>query len=208
MFKKYLKNKKGFTIIETMISIAIFLMIVMVGMGALLNANSIHNKSQDQRSIMDSLNFIMEDMSRNIRTGYDYYCIDNGDIDSASSGTKSCLSGSAQGGISFNSSIDGSRWSYYFDSDHNLNLQKITEENSNTVQLNSNEITFSNTSGFIVAGADPDDNQQPFVIIRLVGEITSKGNTTPFSLQTSVSQRLIDMPVLPIAPVVPVVPID
>jgi hypothetical protein len=55
----------------------------------------------------------------------------------------------------------------------------------------------SNNSGFVVKGALPvsgGDVRQPFVIIRLVGTITSKDNViTPFSLQTSVSQRLIDV---------------
>ena len=37
----------------------------MVGMDSLLNANLVHRKSEDMRSIMDSLSFIMEDMSRN-----------------------------------------------------------------------------------------------------------------------------------------------
>src|SRR3989344_1597850 len=73
----------GYTIIETMIAISLFLIVVTIGMGALLNANLIHRKSQDMRSIMDNLSFIMEDMSRNIRTGYNYYCgdtIDTGTV--------------------------------------------------------------------------------------------------------------------------------
>ena len=75
---KIVKNKKGYTIIETMISVSLFLIIVMSGMGALVNANVLHQKSQDMRSIMDNLTFVMEDMSRNIRTGYNYQCFTNG----------------------------------------------------------------------------------------------------------------------------------
>ena len=44
-------------------------------MGALLNANLLYNKSKDMRSILDSLSFTMDDMSRNLRTGLNYYCI-------------------------------------------------------------------------------------------------------------------------------------
>ena len=46
-------------------------------MGALLNANVVYKKSQDMRSIMDNLSFTMEDVSRNVRTGYNYQCVDN-----------------------------------------------------------------------------------------------------------------------------------
>ena len=81
-----------------MISISLFIVIVMTGMGALLNANLIHQKSQDMRSIMDNLNFIMEDMSKNLRTGYNYRCYTGGSItdiidDSNISSTRSCNSG-------------------------------------------------------------------------------------------------------------------
>ena len=66
----------GYTIIETMIAITLFIIIVMAGMGALLNANLLHQKSQDMRSIVDNLSFVMEEMSRNLRTGFDYQCFD------------------------------------------------------------------------------------------------------------------------------------
>jgi len=177
MIKKYFqKNSKrdgGFTIIEMMIAIAIFLIVVVIGMGALLNTNLIHRKTQDMRSIMDSLSFIMEDMSRNIRTGYEY----NSDGDS----------------ISFkhfdNVSMEEQIWEYSIAVD---SIQKIIDEGT-PVKLNPEEITFEYGSGFTVTGEDPTDYFQPFVTIRLVGKITYKGVDTPFSLQTSVSQRLIDI---------------
>src|SRR3989339_2244393 len=80
--------KGGYTIIETMIAISLFLVIIMAGMGALLNANLLHQKSQNMRSIIDNLSFIMEDMSRNLRTGYDYHCGDFSNIESP----QSCVS--------------------------------------------------------------------------------------------------------------------
>jgi hypothetical protein len=57
----------------------------------------------------------------------------------------------------------------------------------------------TNASHFEVLGAEPPiwpssgNRQQPFIIIKLVGTITYKNVVTPFSLQTSVSQRLIDV---------------
>jgi prepilin-type N-terminal cleavage/methylation domain-containing protein len=190
MRKKYFKNKKkqsgGFTIIEMMISIAIFLIVVTIGMESLLNASFVHQKSQDTRSILDSLNFMMDDMSRNIRTGSAYNCVDNnGAIIS------SCPTNGA--GISFTSSDSSATiLNYYFDS--NNNLQKISGSNP-AVQLNPDGVKFATDSGFTVTGAAlaGADNLQPFVTIRLVGSILSKGTTTSFSLQTSVSQRQGDI---------------
>jgi len=173
MQKINLQNNKGFTIIETMIAISLFLIIVTIGMGSLLNANLLHQKSQDMRSIMDSLSFIMEDMSRNLRTGSDYVPINNG------------------GGISFESA-SGDEWKYTLEYDEqDINIKRYI--NGNGVQLNPEEVILQNGSGFVVTGNVLGDSEQPFVIIKLIGIISSRGVDTPFSLQTSVSQRLIDI---------------
>jgi len=163
-------KSNGFTIIETMIAVALFLVVVTVGIGSLLNTTLLQQKSQDMRSIMDNLSFIMEDMSRSIRTGYSY--------------------GGGGNQISFTSS-DGSQWVYKIESSQ---ISKSINSGS-FIQLNSSEISLGSGSGFSLVGAlpPPGDVLQPFVTIRLVGKITYKGVITPFSLQTSISQRLIDI---------------
>lgn len=187
-------NNTGYTIIETMVAISIFIIIVMMGMGALLNANLLHGKSQDMRSIMDNLSFMMEDMSRSLRTGVNYHCID-GTPNGSDSGTNthSCANG---GGIAFKPANGGGRWVYYVGITANgYGIFKSID--GVTVQLTTDEIVIDAVaSGFSVLGAEPrslGDNQQPFVTIKLVGTITLKNVVTPFSLQTSVSQRIIDI---------------
>jgi len=192
-------KNRGYTIIETMIAISIFLVVVMIGTNALLNANLIHRKSQDMRSIIDNLSFIMEDISRNLRTGYNYHCGSSGDF----SVPLSCPSGDST--IAFESAngdpldvVD--QWVY------RINIDKIEKSISDAsngndfIQLNPDEVKIdAAASGFFVTGAEPSpgDIEQPYVTIKLVGNITYKPGTpnavvTPFSLQTLVSQRLID----------------
>src|SRR5262245_6769724 len=96
--KKVTIKNQGFTIIETMISVALFIIITTVGMGTLLNGNLLYQKSQDMRTIIDNLNYTMEDMSRNIRTGYNYRCFTSSDsipvsTDSNLAVPRSCSSG-------------------------------------------------------------------------------------------------------------------
>ncbi len=57
----------GFTVIEVMIAMAIFTILVTVGTGAALDATKQHARNENYRAILDNLNFVMEDMSRNIR---------------------------------------------------------------------------------------------------------------------------------------------
>lgn len=193
MQKNIIKKESGYTIIETMIAVSIFIIIVMTGMGALLNANLLHRKSQDMRSIIDNLSFVMEDMSRNLRTGVGYHCID-GTPSGSDSGTNthSCANG---GGIAFRPASGSGRWVYYVSiTPSGYGIFKSV--NGVAVQLTPDEININPVSGFSVSGAQPrsqGDNQQPFVTIKLVGTITLKNVITPFSLQTSVSQRVVDI---------------
>lgn len=197
------KNNKqnGYTIIETMIAVSLFLVVVTIGMGALLNANLLHQKSRDMRSIMDNLSFIMEDMSRNIRTGYNYYCVPVNVTAWPSSSTT--LSGPNCSGIAFEPAAGGPKWAYQFVSGPSGSvtiyyIRKSTDNGTTWIQLTPDEVVIDTVaSGFSILGAEPPNvnanKQQPFVTIRLVGSITYKNIVTPFSLQTSVSQRLIDI---------------
>lgn len=201
--KYFLRQKNnGYTLLETLIAVSLFLVIVTIGTGSLLNANFLNNKSQNMRSIMDNLNFIMEDMSRNLRVGYNYHCGDAVAVDLP----QSCPPG-ADAYIFFeevngdpNSNAD--QWGYRIFS-YNGGTTYVVEKTINSgttwVPLNSDEIRINSYSGFSVLGAEApvnpplNDTQQPFVIIKLSGNIVFKNTNTPFSLQTSVSQRLIDI---------------
>lgn len=201
MKKIFTKTKTGFTIIEVMVSISLFLVIVMSGMTALLNANLLSQKSRDMRSIMDSLNFAMEDMSKNLRTGYDYYCITTSTIPEGVQLPSSCIGGG--GGISFKPQdykTNNYPLIYYLgmvNGKHSIFKMTKREPYPGTA-ITPGELDVT-TFSFSVFGAEPPnpdgtgDHQQPFVVIKLIGNILGKnGATTPFSLQTSVSQRLLD----------------
>ena len=198
MKKKDLKTNRGYTIIETMIATSLFIVVVLAGTGALLNANLLHQKSRDMRSIIDSLSFVMEDMSKSLRTGEKYHCITSGGFSGLTTAL-SCPSGG--GGISFKSAAPSSQWVYYVGTNINgldpvTRIFKSIDDGATFVQLTPDEVIIDPlSSGFIVVGAEPPpgDIKQPFVTIKLKGRITFKEIDTPFSLQTAVSQRLIDV---------------
>jgi len=198
-FYKINTNIAGYTIIETMIAVSLFLVVITTGTNALLNANVVHQKSQDIREEMDNLSFILEDMSRNMRTGSNFHCISGADI--SFSNPQSCLNGGKGiafervGGVNAN---NDDQWVYFIrDTDNTLwkSIQGPSDLN-NFYQLTTDKVKIDyNASGFYVLGAEipPGDKQQPFIIIRLVGSISYQGVSTPFSIQTSMSQRLLDI---------------
>lgn len=204
---KFKKQKGGYTIIETMITISLFTIIVMYGMGALLNANALHQKSQSMRSILDSLSFITEDISRNLRTGSGYHCLDyeEGSISEASIGALSVPKSCEGGGWAIifepprgNPNDTQDQWVYYISNDGKIfKAAGAPYGTSDFVQLTPEGVVVDPVkSGFVVYGAEPPtqgDLQQPFVTIRFVGSITYKDIVSPFSIQTSASQRTVDI---------------
>ncbi|MCX5711453.1 MAG: hypothetical protein NTY47_00035 [Candidatus Omnitrophica bacterium] len=186
-----------------MIAVSLFIIIVMAGMNALLNANLLHQKSRDMRSIIDSLSFVMEDMSRNLRTGSSYHCFVAGDTipsvtSSIVSTPKSCANGWAFAFESANGlpGNNDDQWVYYINNGKIFKSTSGPYSISNFIQLTPDEVAVDPSSSFSISGAEPPstgDQQQPFITIRLSGNITFKGVVTPFSLQTSVSQRLVDI---------------
>jgi hypothetical protein len=84
------------------------------------------------------------------------------------------------------------------------NIKKSTDGGATYVQLNSSQLILHSTlgegvSGFRVLGAEsthatPTNTQQPLAMIRLIGEIRYNNSVSPFALETTVSQRLVDLP--------------
>ena len=192
------KNNKGFTLVETLVCVALFSVVMVAGIGALLNANRLSNKAKNMRSILDNLSFAMDDISKNIRTGYSYYCIPS--IGGAPLYTPSAgVPGSGQScfGISFINSYDGSKWAYRLTAQGSM--QRSTDGGATWVTLTPTEAVINSSSipPFVILGAESPaedgDMQQPFVNIRLVGTIPYQNINTSFSLQTSVSQMGIDI---------------
>jgi len=190
--KKFLKNlnknSRGYTLIEMMISIGIFLVVITYGTASILNAYAINKKTQGTRSVLDSLSFAMDDMSRNIRVGSNYRCIISSSDLSNLGTAQNCSSGS---GIAFEYSKgdiadNGDQWVYYIS---NNKLYKSTNGAASSVQMTPDDVSLDgNTSSFSVLGTSV--GQQPFTQIKLIGTITNNNQVTPFSLQASVSQRL------------------
>ena len=150
----------------------------------------------------------MEDLSRNARTGYDYHCFETAMGDNSTFNTPlSCPLGGM--GVAFehdygDQTTNDDQWVYYIEEvqeGQGARLFKSTDGMGSYVQMTPDEVKLDlNSSYFVVSGAeapDPEaldggDQNQPIMTIRLSGNILYKGVPTPFSLQTTVSQRLLD----------------
>lgn len=77
-FARMTEDKKAFTLIELMVSVALFSIVVMISMTAILSVVDSTKKAQSMKSVMNNLNFALETMTRSIKTGKQMTVHENG----------------------------------------------------------------------------------------------------------------------------------
>ena len=206
VFKKMSGKKKakksGFTLVEMIVSVALFSIVVTVSTGALLQVLATNQRAQAIETVMNNLDFALQQMARDIRVGTNYTCNagnDNPSLDiSASHDSASpdspCQSFSftAQG----NSSISDPHRIIYglYSSGPNSGSIFRSIAGGTPYPITASQIIITNLS-FYVSGSTPGidgDQDQPKVLIVLQGYVKIKNDRTNFNLQTTVSQRLLD----------------
>lgn len=208
-----IENQKGFTLVEVMIAIGLFVVVMVFGIGSVLSTNTAHKKSQSQRAINDNLSFVIEDMSRNIRLGSNYRCpmdlgtIFNDDEYSFQVSTidalgQDCAVGDEGLSLSFDpmnanfddpaDTTDQMGYVIYNNAIYKTSASTFDGSVHTFIRITPPEVVIDESkSGFTVIGTE-STSTQPRVIVRLSGTVNYKNITTPFDIQTTLSQRLLE----------------
>ena len=80
---KYRKPQAGFTLIEMIVSLGVFSVVVTISVGALLILIASNRQLQEEQSVLSNLAFALDSMTREIRTGSQYYCAQANSVNSA-----------------------------------------------------------------------------------------------------------------------------
>ncbi len=69
-----LNNKKGFTLIEMLVAVALFALVMLISTATIFSIIGGNKKAQAINAVSNNLNFAIESMVRDIKTGYGYSC--------------------------------------------------------------------------------------------------------------------------------------
>ncbi len=172
----------GFTLIELMVAMSLFAIVMVISLGAILTIVNANRASQSLESVMNNLNFAVEAISRDIRTGSSYGA--------------SCNTSSDCPAINFLNSKGV--WVDY-------ELNKITHAIQKKTQPPGSESSWSdlqdvtgpdvqiNNLQFFVSGDGTADGLQPRVLLIIQGSAGNVGKGyADFNIQTTLSQRAVD----------------
>lgn len=206
---------KGFTLIELMVSVSIFSVVMLIVIGALITLNNANQKAQAIRAVVDNLNFAMEDVTRNVRTGGGYKCGLSVNLGGDIAGKPiPCSEESREIGVTAlgfkgqREQEDGNPkdvcYFYGWVKDPTTNTGTIKYAKKRVAvnapcdwsevksyNLVSPEVDVRGLKFYVFDRIRTTDTLQPFIIITLGGNInSSKYNfSVPFNIQTTVSQR-------------------
>lgn len=200
-----LRTSDGFTLIEIIVSISIFTVVMMVTIGALLVLNDGSRKAQALRTVIDNLNFAVEDINRKVKTGDTYHCYSTtaelDQITGTISGEpyktpKDCSSGGAALSLKTQDDV----WVIYYFSNGGITIRSydlsLCGGFCSPLDVTSREVKITDMK-FTVRGAESPysaslfPSGQPLVILNISGivDLQKEKLKTDFSLQTVISHR-------------------
>ena len=201
-------HERGFTLIEMLISIAIFTIVMTMSIGALLVVNSAFQKTRLIKSAMENAGITLETMAKKIRVGDTYHCGTPGNTKSPWD-CEYIGSGSSSNYFTFRTGVNN-----YVEYKHNPTNETVEMR---TCDASGNPSSWCNSPAeshwgqektitspelritsleFNVHNSE-DVEVQPWVLITMTGfaEIPGAVNDdldTTFYLQTIVSQRVVN----------------
>lgn len=72
------RSTAGFTLVEMLVSLSLFTVVLTMSVGTLLILINANGRAQSMQLVMTNFTFALDSMTREVRTGFNWYCMDAG----------------------------------------------------------------------------------------------------------------------------------
>jgi prepilin-type N-terminal cleavage/methylation domain-containing protein len=192
-----LTARRGFTLVEMIVSVALFSVVMLVSTAALLSLVAANRKAQALESVMNNLNITLDGMLRALRMGSSFHCgagnysIPQDCPDQVNGDTVFAF-------LPYGASVNAPRWVYSFDQGTGRIYKSINNEAP--IPITAPEVTIESMRFFVVGSArgctvSPCDTIQPKVLMVMKGSapVNNSKLRTTFHIQVASTQRLLDL---------------
>lgn len=185
-------RQAGFSLVEMIVAVALFSVVMLIAVGALLALVDANRKARALESVMNNLNIALDGLVRGIRMGSVYHC-GTGDPtaaqDCAASGGAT-IAFESYGGDPTDST---DQWIYTYD-EATKRLYRSTDGGLNRTAVTAPDITIDEMR-FYVTGTSRSDEVQPKVVVTVKGTAGAARVKTrsTFYIQATAVQRLLDL---------------
>lgn len=182
-------QRAGFTFVELLVSLALFLIVMTLALGSVVNVLDVNRRVESLQVVMNNFNYSLESMTRDIRFGHAY------DVDDDSCGDADCN----QATVEFEPEGGGDEReiSYRLRNNRiercNVNLAdgERCDSDSQYTPITSTSVTVEQLK-FRSGGTGDDDGQQPRMTVQIKGFVGNDRFRSEFNIQTAMNQRRIE----------------
>ncbi len=193
--KKQKENTRGFSLIEVLVSLSIFAIVMTIAVGSLMSLIGANARIQNAQSVMTNLSYTLDSMTREIRTGTDYYCGSPTALPRDGEVSRDCATGNEglsfnEGGVSLTEFASSRRILYRLSG--NAIERRLGDGAWLPVTAPSIKIT---DLRFHVTGSERGDAVSPTVSVFVSGSTgdSEDDSKASFNVQTTVVQQLLDI---------------
>lgn len=209
------KQTRGFTLIEMIVAVALFSVVMIIAITALLGVVNADRKAQSLESLVDNLNFALDQVSRTVRTGYAYHCVDGGSNPQFDMGNPKVPSNCATNGATYmafepstGNPANNDQVVYWYDPACSGYpgysggcIKRSIDAGVTFIPLTSPAISIDNMRFFVIGACSETastcnpDTTQPRVSVTLTAHVTPTAGAIPtvLRMQTTLTQRLYDL---------------
>lgn len=197
-------DQKGFTLVEMLVSVGLFAVVMVIATGVIFSIFDGNRKQQAISSVADNLNFSIDSMVRDIKTGYEYRCVPQSATEAplpvVIGGISACTNPGNRSSISLISTITGVERSVKYQLQAPTNgepgyIQKtVCDPSCEDERLTSPQIDITKLE-FYVTTPTPGQGQ-PGVTVLVSGKAVGTNldaAVSDFSIQTYISQRVLNI---------------
>jgi len=192
---------RGFSLVEVLVSLSLFIIVLTMGVGSLLVLISANAKAQNIQAAVGNVQFALDSMSREIRTGFAYYCSTSastnvtGGFEQTNDCDKGVYLSIIEGGDSLTSSASNNRLAYRYNSGSRSIERRIGS--GSWLPLTDPTVTIDEMHFSVNDSKTRTQDTsiiQPNVTIYIKGSIAGISETdASFTLQTTVTKRVLDL---------------
>lgn len=200
------RTTTGFSLIEVLVSLSIFTIVMVISVGALMSLIDANARARNMQTVMTNLSYALDSMTREMRTGTDYFCGSVASLPVSGVTISNCANGGV--GFSFNEggqSLTGSTPNNSRRIAFRLNgttLERRLGDGDGDGNVNEAEDWLALTSPqvavtslvFHTTGATRSDNLAPTLTLYIEGVAgIENDDEAMFHIQTTVVQQLVDI---------------
>ncbi len=215
------KTTLGFTLIEMIVSLGVFSVVVTTAVGAMLVLISTNQQLQAEQSVMTNLAFALDTMTREMRTGFNYYCDDQPNYSAGGPNNiftdgnnhegrvgisvRDCPNGRPnnrqlqgvsfyEGGNSLTGTTGGKRILYFYDDVAKSIYRRVGNDDAQAIV--SSGLVIQNAE-FFVTGSESliatNNTEQPTITLYIEAQEKDDPTAKTYYLNTTVTQRTLDL---------------